>query len=66
MKLVVLILVTMLVCSSLVVQGRTQKNMVVHPDSYVDNHHNIPRQNYNSQGGSTGGDAGGDTDNGSG
>lgn len=69
MKPVVLILVTMLLCSCLVVQGRAHKDVAVNPDSYVDNHHNIPRQNYNSQGsGSTGsgGDAGDDTNNGSG
>ncbi|KAM0023066.1 hypothetical protein Hdeb2414_s0023g00635491 [Helianthus debilis subsp. tardiflorus] len=65
MKPVVLIFVTMLLCSSLAVQGRAHKETVVYPDGYIDNHHNIPRQNYNSQGGATGGDdAGGDADNG--
>ncbi|KAI7728031.1 hypothetical protein M8C21_007378 [Ambrosia artemisiifolia] len=64
MKPVVLILVTMLLCSSLVVQGRAHKEAVVHPDGFIDNHHNIPRQNYNSQTGGSGSDAGGDADNG--
>lgn len=62
---VVLILVTMLLCSCLAVQGRAHKEAVVYPDGFIDNHHNIPRQNYNSQNGGSGdiGDAaGGDTD----
>ncbi|KAK1409783.1 hypothetical protein QVD17_36312 [Tagetes erecta] len=60
----VLILVTMMLCSCLVVQGRAHKEAVVYPDGFIDNHHNIPRQNYNSQAGASGdGDAaGGDTD----
>ncbi|KAL8193357.1 hypothetical protein R6Q57_026938 [Mikania cordata] len=69
MKPMVLILVTMLLCCCLVVQGRAYKEGVVYTDGYIDNHHNIPRQSYNSQNGGTnnGGDAGGtDTDNGSG
>ena len=66
MKLMVFVLVTMLLCSCMAVQGRVPKETVVKPDSYVDNHHNIPRQNYNSQGGGSGGDAGDNTDNGTG
>ncbi|PWA49580.1 hypothetical protein CTI12_AA480410 [Artemisia annua] len=66
MKLMAFILVTMLLCSCMAVQGRVPKDAVVKPDSYVDNHHNIPRQNYNSQGGGSGGDAGDNTDNGTG
>ncbi|KAJ9540141.1 hypothetical protein OSB04_026647 [Centaurea solstitialis] len=68
MKPMALIFVTMLLCCCLVVQGRAQKETVAnHPDSFVENHHNIPRQNFNSQGGSNGGDVGDDdTDNGSG
>ncbi|KAI3748418.1 hypothetical protein L6452_11468 [Arctium lappa] len=68
MKAVALIFVTMLLCCCLVVQGRAQKETVAdYPNSYIDNHHNIPRQNFNSQGGGNGGDAGdNDTDNGSG
>ncbi len=44
--------------------SKAKSSVSYNPDSYVDNHHNIPRQNFNSHGGSSEGDGG--DDNGSG